>query len=159
MAKKIIKDPGLIEANDLGKWTHIKVRIVKDREAVSDAFARTIADRIIKNNKKGKSSTFIMPVGPTGQYRKLATIINKEKVDISNLYFFNMDEYVGKDGRNLPANHPISFALFVKEDFFDLIDKNRGLKKENFYLPDAQNLGTISEAIEKAGGIALRVSD
>lgn len=155
MTGKIIKAPSLIEAEDLGKWTHVKVKIVKDKEAISNAFARTIADRIIENNKKGKKSPFIMPVGPTGQYKKLAAIINKEKIDISKLYFFNMDEYVGKDGKNLPSNHPFSFARFVQEEFFDLIDESRGLKKENFYVPDAQNLGTISQAIEKAGGVDI----
>lgn len=155
MTEIIIKDPGLIEAKDLGKWTHIKVRIIKDREAVSDVFARTIADRIIENSKKGRNSTFIMPVGPTGQYRKLAAIINKEKIDISKLYFFNMDEYVGKDGRNFPSNHPLSFARFVKKEFLDLIDKNRGLQPENFYIPDARNLGAISEAIKKVDGVDI----
>lgn len=156
MTKRVIKDPGLIKSEDLGKWTHIKVNIVKDKESVAEIFARTIADRIIKNNKKGENSTFIMPVGPTGQYRKLAAIINEEKkIDVSKLYFFNMDEYVGKDGRNLPLNHPFSFAHFVKEEFLDIIDKKNGLKKGNFYRPDAQNLSAISKAIEKVGGIDI----
>jgi len=150
-----IKDPGLIESEDLGKGTHIKIRIVKDREEVSDVFARTIADKIIENNRDGRNSTFIMPVGPTGQYRKLASIINREKIKLSKLYFFNMDEYVGKDGKNLPADHPFSFTRFVNEEFLSLIDKGLGLKRENFHVPDAQNLGHIGKTIEKAGGIDI----
>ena len=155
MAKKPIKEISSIESSELGKGTHIKVKILKNREAISDVFARTISDKIIENNEKKQNSCFIMPVGPIGQYRKLARIVNREEIDVSNLYFFNMDEYVGKDGRNLSASHPFSFTCFVKTEFLDLIDKGRGLRKENFYLPDAQNVKAISQAIEKAGGVDI----
>ena len=77
MAKRPIKDIHSIESSELGKGTHIKLKILKDREAISDTFARTIADKIIENNKKKRNSCFIMPVGPTGQYRKLARIVNR----------------------------------------------------------------------------------
>lgn len=151
----IKKPPETIEREELGKATHIKVIIVKDRDVVSDIFARTIADKIIENNGNDKNSTFIMPVGPTGQYRKLAKIINEKKTDVSKLYFFNMDEYVGKDGRNLPAGHPFSFTKFVKEEFIDLVDKKIGLRKENLHVPDAQDVSAISDAIKSAGGVDI----
>jgi len=155
MTKKRPDDPGLIEAEDLGRWTTAKVRIVKDREAVSDVFAQTIADCITANNRKERNSTFIMPVGPTGQYRKLAALINREKLDVSRLYFFNMDEYVGPDGRNVPPDHPFSFARFVKEEFLDLVDRKRGLRKNNFHVPDAQNVLALGRAIKQAGGVDI----
>ena len=55
MTKKIIKDPGAIEAEDLEKWTHVKVIIVKDKEDEPISFQdkKSLLTYLLEEGKKG----------------------------------------------------------------------------------------------------------
>lgn len=137
------------------KGTNIKLQIVADKAAISEHFARTMSDIIGTNNSLGRPSRFIMPVGPTGQYRIFADICNKERLDLSLLHMFNMDEYVGDDGSNLPDSHPLSFSRFLCANFYNVIDARCGLNLNQMHIPDAKHPAAHGKAIEDAGGIDI----
>jgi glucosamine-6-phosphate deaminase len=136
-----------------GQYHRITLEIVPDKQAVALHFARTMAEYVRKNNSLHQRTCFIMPVGPTGQYRLFAQICHKEKIDLSNLHIFNMDEYVGEDGANLPEDHPFSFARFLQENFYGVVDPVCNLRREQMHIPQAQNLSEYREALAAAGGI------
>ena len=54
---------------------------------------------------------------PLGIYRQLIDWCNKGDIDFSRVHTVNLDEYVG-----LPAEHPQSYALFMRQNFFDHVN-------------------------------------
>lgn len=142
---------GFLKPNE----SNILIEVVKDNEALAGHFARTMADAVIANNKKGEPTRFIMPVGPTSQYRIFAQICNEEKINLAGFHMFNMDEYVGMDGANLPKDHPFSFANFVNKDFVSLVEPDCNLNREQMHIPDARDPTSYTKIIEEAGGIDI----
>jgi glucosamine-6-phosphate deaminase len=144
-----------ISEEDLLRHPSIKVKIVRDRAEVAAEFARAMTNALLAGNSAGRNTAFIMPVGPTGQWRLFAEQANAAKLDLSRLHIFTMDEYVGTDGRNLSPDHPFSFARFVREEFLQVLQPARGFKREHLCSPDAQDLSRPVQAIEAAGGIDI----
>ena len=144
-----------IEGNQLGKGTCIKVELLETPEDIYDNFAWVMANRIKQNNKCEKTTAFILPVGPTGQYRRLARICNLEGIGCQNLITFNMDEYCLEDGSSVPVEHPMSFRRFMEREFFSLLDDDKKVKEENKIFPDPDDLELVSRKIEEVGGIDI----
>ena len=59
---------------------------------------------------------------PVGMYKYLVEDYQNGKLDFSQVYTINLDEYMGLDG-----NHPQSYRYFMNENLFDHvnIDKNK----------------------------------
>jgi glucosamine-6-phosphate deaminase len=95
-----------------------------------------------------------LPTGssPLGVYRELIARHKQGKLSFADVVTFNMDEYVG-----LPAEHPQSYARFMKDNFFNAID----IAPKNTHIPNgmADDLDAeckaYEEAIQAAGGIEL----
>ena len=91
---------------------------------------------------------------PIGAYQQLIEWYNKGDIDFSQVRAVNLDEYVG-----LPADHPQSYAWFMRHNFFDHI--NIDLKNTNIpngMEPDAQKECSRYDAIiEKLGGVDLQL--
>ena len=149
------KDVMLILPKDLGKGSSIKVEVLGTPEDIYNDMARVMANKIKENNASGKITTFVLPVGPTGQYRRLARICNLEGISCRDLVTFNMDEYCASDNSSVPVNHPMSFRGFMKRDFFSLLDDDKKVKDENKFFPDPKDLEFIARKIEEAGGIDI----
>lgn len=58
----------------------IPVKVYGSSEEIFSAMARLMADTIKEHDKKGIPTTFILPVGPVGQYPYFVDIINKERI-------------------------------------------------------------------------------
>jgi glucosamine-6-phosphate deaminase len=140
-------------AEEIKDWSNVGVKIVENTSTLYIEMARSIADVIVKNNKKNKSSKIILPVGPRPQYKILAKIINEENINLSKLWIFFMDEYLDWESRLVPATHPMSFRGYMKKSLFSLIDKSLGLNNEHIVFPDPANLDYNDDLIEKLGGI------
>lgn len=52
-----------------------------------------MVEKLRDNNKRDTMTSFILPVGPTGQYIRFARICNIKKISCKNLITINMDEY------------------------------------------------------------------
>ena len=140
-------------AEEIENWSNTGVKIVENTGALYKYMARSIADVLIKNNKENKLSKIILPVGPRPQYGILAKIINEEKIDLTKLWFFFMDEYLDWESRPVPKSHPMSFRGYMEKSLFNLIDKSLGLDNEHIVFPDPANLDYNDDLIEKLGGI------
>ena len=142
-----------IPSSEIKDWANTAVKIVKNARQLHEMMARSMADVIIKNNKSGKKTKLIIPVGPTPQYGILAEIINKEKINLENLWLFFMDEYLDWESRWVPESHPMSFRGYMKENFFKLIDKSSGLNDKQIVFPNPADLDYNDGKIEELGGI------
>ncbi len=138
-----------------GTYNNIRLRIVKDKEAVANHFADALVEIVRQNNAANRPTRLIMPVGPTGQYRLFVERCNRERLDLSRLHVFNMDEYVGDDGNNLPEDHPFSFRGFLRKNFYTRVAPDGGFNLSQMHVPDARKTAEFSRAIEAVGGIDL----
>jgi glucosamine-6-phosphate deaminase len=116
-------------------------------------FAEDIFNEIQNNNKQEKLTKLILPIGPTGQYPFLVDLIEKEKLDLSNSWFFFMDEYCDEDGYVLTVNHPLSFKRVAKALFLIPLKNKFGLKSAQVIFPDEINISNLDNIIESLGGI------
>jgi glucosamine-6-phosphate deaminase len=142
-----------IPADEIKNWSNVGVKIVDNTEMLFQEMARSIADVIINNNNKNRNTKIILPVGPTSQYAILASIINNEKINMENAWFFFMDEYLDWESRRVPENHPMSFRGFMDRNLFSLLYKSLGLRKEQIIFPNPADLDYNDNKIEELGGI------
>ena len=144
-----------IGREDLGKGTFIVLDIVETPEDIAWDFALTMA-RIIKgNNEAGRRTTMIVPVGPTGQYRRLAAYCNAEGIHCNGLVLFNMDEYCFEDGTIIPVNHPMSFRAFMENEFHSRLDPDKRVRDENKVFPEPAAPEEMAKRIEAEDGIDI----
>jgi glucosamine-6-phosphate deaminase len=144
-----------IPREGLGKGTSIRINIVGSAADLAWHFALIMAGAIKANNRIGKRTTMIVPVGPTGEFRRLATLCNIEGIQCSNLVLFNMDEYCFEDGSVVPVEHPMSFRAFMEREFHARLDPDKRMKDENKIFPDPQTPHMVAEKIAQVGGIDI----
>ncbi|MCL5986765.1 MAG: glucosamine-6-phosphate isomerase [Actinobacteria bacterium] len=133
----------------------IRVHVVDSNVDLYNDIARVMLNKIKENNEKRISTSFILPVGPRGQYRRFARLSNIEKISCKNLVTINMDEYLDSTDRLIPENHPLSFRGFMKSNLFDLLDDKLKIKPENVFFPDPENPSQIKELISELGGVDI----
>lgn len=85
MDEKILK----IHGEDIKKGK-IPVDIYKDKEGAFSGMADMMVEAIKENNKLGKRTLFICPLGPIGQYKYFAKRVNSERISLKNVTFINM---------------------------------------------------------------------
>jgi len=138
---------------ELSHGGKIPIDIFETEDQLFRTIARVVADELIENTKNGKSALFIMPLGPVGQYGYLADIINKEKISLKNVTFINMDEYMEDDHTLISKSNPLSFENTMYRLFYDKVDSDLLMPKEQRIFPTLTNGETISKLIENHGGV------
>lgn len=142
-----------ITKEQLGQGSPIQLEIVPSEDAVYEHMANDMYEQIVANNAAGKNTVFIVPVGPVGQYRKLAAKCNENKVNLKNVWFFNMDEYLDDNDIPIPMSHPLSFEGFMYREFYDLMDDTLNIPKTQRIFPRPGNEDDILPLIESLGGV------
>jgi glucosamine-6-phosphate deaminase len=141
---------------ELGKNTNMKVDIVDTVEDTYFDFTRVFINKIKENNREGKNTVFIVPVGPVEPYPKIVRVINEERINCNNVVIINQDEWCTDDGKELiPYSSKLSFRRFMDLNFYSKIDTKLNIKKENRIFPSLQNLNLISEKITEFGGVDI----
>ncbi|MCX7013838.1 MAG: hypothetical protein NTW86_15015 [Candidatus Sumerlaeota bacterium] len=139
---------------DLLAQKRYPIAIVPNSDALSRRCARVLADLILQNDRAGKPSTVILPVGPL-DFRPFADLCNQEKVPLANLFIYMMDEYLDERDRPIPESHPLSFARFVRENLVNRLDSSLGFASKNLHSPLPDKLKAISETLLGMGGADL----
>jgi glucosamine-6-phosphate deaminase len=135
--------------DEIDDWSPVKVIIYPDYQSLLEAMARSMVDQIKENNSQGKSTAFIVPVGPTAQYPIAAELSNKERVSWRNVWTFNMDEYLDWQGRPIPEEHPMSFHGAMKRSLFDLLDEDLKIPENQRWFPDPFDPDAIDNKIDE----------
>jgi glucosamine-6-phosphate deaminase len=122
-------------------------------EDLGRATARVVANAVRRN----PALRLGLATGSTmvGMYQELVRLHQQEKLDLSRVVTFNLDEYLG-----LSSNHPQSFHHFMQQNFFAHVNVSPG----NIHIPDGSIKGdyerycaSYEEAIRNAGGIDLQI--
>ena len=118
-------------------------------KAIADDMVRTIR----QNNERNEKTVFIVPVGPVGQYPFFVDAVNKEKIDLKNTYFINMDEYLNHQDDYLPTNHRLSFRGFMEREVYQKIDPSLVMDESHRIFPDPKNPQAVDTLIDELGKI------
>lgn len=76
------------------------------------------------------------PIGPTEQLPLVAQLVNALEIPLHNAHFWGMDEWF-MDGREVPAEHPLSFERADRELCFDRIRPELVMPNANLHFPKA----------------------
>ena len=84
-----------IKKKDITKTENpnLKIKVIDSKKEFYKAFANDLVGRIEKARDEDRTFVAIVPVGPVPQYEIAAKIINKKKINMKHVHFFNMDEY------------------------------------------------------------------
>ena len=88
------------------------------------------------------------PIGPTEQLPLVARIVNDLEIQLQNAHFWAMDEWY-IDGREVPVDHPLSFARVDLELCFNRIEQSLRMREENIHFPRADNLVAYSRSYDE----------
>ncbi|HET6452948.1 MAG TPA: glucosamine-6-phosphate isomerase [Armatimonadota bacterium] len=77
------------------------------------------------------------PIGPTEQLPLVAQIVNAIDLNLKDSHFWGMDEWV-IGGREVPENHPLSFAKADREMCFNRIRPELAMSDKNLHFPKAE---------------------
>jgi glucosamine-6-phosphate deaminase len=131
----------------------VTVTVLPDTAALYRHMAEQMAAELRAHLAADRPTRWIIPVGPTGQYGPLVEIINRERLDLSRLYTFQMDEYLDWTCRPLSTDHPLSFGGTLQRRFFSQIDPDVRPPANRHFAPNPRHLDDLAEAIDLVGGI------
>ncbi|HEY8910420.1 MAG TPA: glucosamine-6-phosphate deaminase [Desulfosporosinus sp.] len=130
----------------------MEIIYTKDNLSLGQMAARWVAREILVR----PDLVLGLPTGstPIGMYQYLTRLAEEGLISFAKVRTFNLDEYVG-----LTADHPQSYAFFMREHFWSKVD----LPKANGDIPrgDVSNLAAecqrYDDAIQSAGGIGVQI--
>jgi glucosamine-6-phosphate deaminase len=141
-----------IPHNELEHHPELKIpfRLCKDSVSMGSIMAHELVDEIKAHNEKDESTRLIIPCGPSCWYKPFTDLVNNEKVNLSRVVVFHMDECLDWQGCELPRNHPYSFRGFMEEHFYNPVNPDLAVPEKNRYWPNANNVEKIKEKIWEA---------
>ncbi len=131
---------------ELEKRSGIPVHILPDYEQLYDAVAEMMVQFI--QERAGKKVTMILPVGPTQQYPVFAKKVNERRVNLKNLWTFNMDEFLDRNGRTIPESHPMSFKGDMMRNLYELIHPELRMPIDQMHFPRHDNYDEMDRAFD-----------
>lgn len=141
------KEVQLLPPEQLQECSGIPVNILPTTGAIYESIANIMIETIL--SKKGGKVTMILPVGPVGQYPIFARKVKEKKVSCRNLWTFNMDEFIDRNGRTIPESHPMSFKGEMMKNFFSLIPAELRMPINQMFFPRHDNMDEINCAFDK----------
>ena len=133
----------------------IPMEVMADKPTVFQAIAREMADEIKARNAAGKTTVFICPVGPIGQYPYFVQLVNQERISLKNCWFINMDEYLNDDDTYIDKESPLSFRGFMERTVYTQIDEGLLMPPEQRVFPNPADPGYVDRLIEELGGVDI----
>ena len=140
---------------ELLKNPKIPLIVMEDNATVFRSMAEEMAEEIERKNGLGEKTVFICPVGPVGQYPYFVDIVNSRNIDLKNVWFINMDEYLTDDKKWIDKGHRLSFRGFMERTVCTQIKPELVMPESQRVFPDPENTGYIPELIEKLGGVDI----
>ncbi len=131
-----------------------RVVVLSEPADVYKAFAEDLAGEIRAANEGGRPLNLILPIGPIAQYPILATICNREKISLKNIYVSLMDEYLDWQGRPVPLEDPLSFEA-VFEDFIAQLDEDLRPSRSHWVVPDPFDIERVQKFFDSKGGVDI----
>lgn len=130
----------------------VPCKVLSNDYGVYFDMALTMLEEIIAHNERGEKTVFIVPVGPTEQYPILAEMVNRLRVSLKNVHFFNMDEYLASPTQRIDDNDPMSFHGRMNREFYDRVDPELVMPLEQRHFPEPGHEEEYDRMIADLGG-------
>ena len=122
--------------------------------ADSDAMAEAMAARMLGDlhaaRAAGRACTMIVPVGPVGQYGRLAAAVLARGDTLADLTLIVMDEYLDDSDLWIAPTDPLSFRGHVFRHLRDPLPEQR---RPTIVVPDPRAPKVVGRVIAAAGGV------
>lgn len=129
----------------------MEVVILPDEQAIANAAADIVKRQVVAK----PNTVFGLATGssPVAAYREIAKRQNSGDFTLSDTRAFMLDEYVG-----LPADHPQSYAAFIRSVFIDHVDmRDDAVRTLNGMAQDVPaECAAFEFEIAQAGGVDLQ---
>ena len=136
-----------LPAEELSERSGLRLFILPDVDRLYDVIAEVMVHTI--KARRGRKTTMILPVGPIGQYPRFAAKVRERRLDCRNLWTFNMDEFLDRNGRTVSESHPMSFRGSMMKCFFELIPPELRLPLDQMFFPRHDNLEAMDAAFDR----------
>lgn len=143
------------EPADLTTDNKVNVMVLGDSGEVFYEIAKEMVDTIKAHNKIGKSTVFIIPVGPVGQYPIFNRLVAEGQVSLASCHFINMDEYLSDEKQYLPLDHKLSFRGFMERNVYSKIPAHLTVPIGQRIFPDPNDPKLVQKLIDKLGGVDI----
>lgn len=138
--------------------TQIPCYVFKSNTDVARHVAHVVANTIRERNSFGRKAVLGLATGstPVGVYRELIRMHQEERLDMSGVVTFNLDEYYGLGPDRLQSYH-----RWMNETFF----KHVNIAPQNIHILDGtvcpeevdEHCRRYEDAIRRAGGIDVQL--
>ncbi len=137
----------------------MKFQSVPDYEAMSRLAAKKMFELIAAAAHAGRPFRLGLATGNTmlKVYEYLAEELNRNRTPLARLSTYNLDEYVGPDGRSVPDTHPLSYRRYMRENLFSRLDPALGFSEERAWFPDGDDPAGHDRRIAAAGGLDFQL--
>ena len=122
-------------AKELTEKTKIPLLVMNAPGDVHVEYAVQMIGEIVENNKQQKNTVFILPCGPIEQYAIFTKFVNRLKIDLKNVYFIHMDEYMTENGKTISEEDESSFKKCMKECLYAQIDQELIMPEDHRIFP------------------------
>jgi glucosamine-6-phosphate deaminase len=95
------------------------------------------------------------PIGPTEQLPLAAQLVNALDLDLRHAHFWGMDEWY-LNGREVPADHPLSFEKADRELCFNRIRPELAMPEANLHFPKADKLAEYTAGYDQARCVVMQ---
>ena len=135
-----------LPAEELAHRSGHDIHIFATHEELYDALADIMIEAVV--SAKGRTTSMILPVGPTLHYPVFARKVAEKKLDLSKLWTFNMDEFLDRTGRTVDVTHPLSFRAEMMKKLFTLLPASAHFPLEQMFFPRHDNLEEMDRAFD-----------
>lgn len=141
--------------DEIRRASSVPIDVVADKDALATAFALDVLHHVTAKNRQGERAVVILPVGPTGQWAKIAEFAERDGIDLAGLRIVTMDEYLLPDASAVvPETHPLSFAAFIRRNFLEKAEAC-GFRQEQWVAPDPADTKNVARMIADWGGVDI----
>lgn len=144
-----------IPESELGQGSGIRLDVCETEFDLYWKMALEVCELIKANNARGRKTLMIVPYGPVGPYRRLAWLVNHERISLRDCTFINMDEYLDEKLQYLPIDHPLSFRGGMNREFYSRVDPELNVPEAQRVFPEPGHEEKIWQLIEQNGGLDM----
>jgi glucosamine-6-phosphate deaminase len=130
--------------------------VVDSLRRLYEIFAELLAQEIDGNNRVGRATRIILPVGPAGQYPVFVRKVIESKLSLRKCHFFFMDEYCYDNGKPLGLEHPVGFRSTAERLLLSPLERHAPqlmVPRDQIYFPDPEHSEKTGEQMQAVGGI------
>ncbi|MFL5787717.1 MAG: glucosamine-6-phosphate isomerase [Flavisolibacter sp.] len=134
---EIINDAAQLTIEDLQQLSRKGFKVVI-YDTLEDFYCAEALEYITawKQSTDSQPAGICGPIGPTEQLPLVARIVNELGISLKSAHFWGMDEWV-MNGKEVPAEHPLSFEKADRELCFNRIRKDLVMPDTNLHFPKA----------------------